>query len=572
MPKFKFRKFRGWTLWLAGLLAFMLVIILVYRPVSKFLTSSYADEYYLRLQEPVLGILNRTNDTTRARSLNLSHGSIIWKSTALCFDERALEKLLANGPAIITVETWLKSPQSGDNVLTAVYQGKFDKPIEQLGYLIAQCKYDVYVRFDPDMEVPTTIFPWQYQSPKDYIKAFNYIAPKLKQLAPKVKIVWGPSGYPGDTEYWPGGKYVDAVSVTLGSLSEDNAHAYPATTSIPEMLKQKLHRMRFIDKPVVILGSRHIQKENFKPDWLATEAEYITWLSKTAVYSSGNFVNQDTAKPIRKKLEIGVYDLQEKLIDLKGITAEHLFTDMGEVQRNEFEKNFNAVTHRHHNVIITMEPWKDTSGIADTNVTGSILHGRYDAIFSKLFKILGSTRQTVYLRFMHEMEIPIHRYAWQSQDPVQYINAYRYFMQFNGGPPPNVKKIWAPAGDRGSVDFWPGDNVVDFISIAIYGLPDKNITDPNKQEMFSNILKRKYYRMRFLNKPLFIAEFGVKGTEAFQDKWLQNAAATIKSNPHIFGVSYFNLYDNPKVWGHMAAPNWSISPRSMQLFIENINH
>ncbi len=78
--------------------------------------------------------------------------------------------------------------------------------------------------------------------------------------------------------------------------------------------------------------------------------------------------------------------------------------------------------------------------------------------------------------------------------------------------------------------------------------------------------------MRFLNKPLFIAEFGVKGTETFQNKWLQNAAATIKANPHIFGVSYFNLYDNPKVWGHMAAPNWSISPRSMQLFIENINH
>ncbi len=152
MPKFKFRKFRRWKLWLVGLLVFMLVIILVYRPVSKFLTSSYADEYYLRLQEPVLGILNRTNDTTRARSLNLSHGSIIWKSTALCFDERALEKLLANGPAIITVETWLKSPQSGDNVLTAVYQGKFDKPIEQLGYLIAQCKFDVYVRFDTATE------------------------------------------------------------------------------------------------------------------------------------------------------------------------------------------------------------------------------------------------------------------------------------------------------------------------------------------------------------------------------------------------------------------------------------
>ncbi|WP_342646371.1 hypothetical protein [Mucilaginibacter sp. CSA2-8R] len=517
-------------------------------------------------------MLSRIGDTTSVHHLNIEHGSVICKSTSLWFDEQSLQQLLAHGPALITVETWLKGLLSADNVLAAVYHGKFDNQIHQLGAIIAQSKYDVYVRFDPDMEIPALVFPWQYQSPEDYSKAFNYIAAKLKQLAPKTKMVWGPSGYPGDTEYWPSNRYVDAVSVTLGSLSEDKAQAYPATSSIPAILRQKLHRMRFINKPVIVLGSSHVQRKNFKSEWLTTEAAYITSLSKTAVYSSYNFVVGDPVKPARKKLQIGVYDPQQRLINLKGIMAEHLFTDLGEVQRNEFEKKFKAMANRHHDIIVTIEPWKDTSGITDTQVITHILQGRYDKVFSKLFGILGSTRQTVYLRFMHEMEIPIHRYAWQSQDPVQYIQAYRHFMQLNGGPPTNVKKIWAPAGDRGSVDFWPGNDVVDYISIAIYGLPDKNITDPGKQELFSNIFKRKYYRMRFLSKPLFIAEFGVKGPEAFQNQWLQNAAATIKANPHVFGVSYFNLYDNPKVWGHMPAPNWSISPRSMQLFIDNVNH
>jgi beta-mannanase len=544
---------------------------LVYRPVSNVLKSYYTDEYYLRSQEPVLGILSRTGDITNARYLNVAHGSVIWKSTGVWFDEQPLEQLLANGPALVTIETWLKGTLTGENVLTAVCQGKFDNRIQQLGAAIAQTKYDVYVRFDPDMEVPATIFPWQYQSPYDYANAFNYVARKLKQLAPKVKMVWGPSGFPGDTEYWPGNRYIDAVSITLGSLSEDHAHGYPITHSVPEMLKQKLHRLRFINKPVIILGSARVQQKNFNPEWLNNEAAYITRLSKTAVYSSRNFIDQDPIKPARKMLETGIYDPQEKLINLTGITAEHIFTDLGEVQRNDFEKRFKATANRRHNIIVTIEPWKDTSGIVDTNVISSILHGRYNTIFAKLFKVLGTTRQTVYLRFMHEMEIPIHRYAWQSQDPVQYIRAYRYFMQLNGGPPPNVKKVWAPAGDRGSIDFWPGNDVVDFISIAIYGLPDKNITDPNQQELFSDIFKRKYYRMRFLSKPMFITEFGVKGTEAFQNKWLQNAAATIKANPHIFGVSYFNLHDNPKVWGQMQAPDWSISSRSMQLFITEVN-
>jgi len=219
-----------------------------------------------------------------------------------------------------------------------------------------------------------------------------------------------------------------------------------------------------------------------------------------------------------------------------------------------------------------MEPWKDTTAATDDNkALQNILTGKYDPIIRRLFKIISSTNQTIYLRWMHEMEIPIHRYAWQSQDPVTYINAYRYFMQFEGGPGKNVKRVWGPAGDRGSIDFWPGDDVIDYISIAIYGLPDKNITDPAKQEPFSRIFNRKYHRMRFSARPIFITEFGVKGPESYQDMWLGDAAKTIKGNRHVFAICYFNLYDNPKAWGNMKAPDWSITPRSMNKFCEAIN-
>jgi beta-mannanase len=73
-----------------------------------------------------------------------------------------------------------------------------------------------------------------------------------------------------------------------------------------------------------------------------------------------------------------------------------------------------------------------------------------------------------------------------------------------------------------------------------------------------------------LDKPLFITEFGVKGPESFQDQWLANAAKTINANPHIFGVCYFNLYDNPKAWGSIKAPDWSMTPKSMAKFCSQL--
>ena len=107
------------------------------------------------------------------------------------------------------------------------------------------------------------------------------------------------------------------------------------------------------------------------------------------------------------------------------------------------------------------------------------------------------------------------------------------------------------------------NDVVDFISIAIYGLPDKNITDPEKQESFNTIFKRKNWRMRFIDKPIFITEFGVKGPEDYQTEWLIKAAKVIGENPQIVGINYFNMTDTPKAWGEIKPPDWSITKKNI---------
>jgi beta-mannanase len=141
-------------------------------------------------------------------------------------------------------------------------------------------------------------------------------------------------------------------------------------------------------------------------------------------------------------------------------------------------------------------------------------------------------------------------------------------MNYMDSLPPNIIKVWGPAGDRGSVEWYPGDDVVDVISMAIYGLPDKNITDPEKQESFATIFKRKLRRMRFINKPIFITEFGVKGPETYQTQWLLNSAGVIRENTRIIGINYFNMTDTPKAWGDIKPPDWSISKKSFHQFLE----
>lgn len=533
-----------------ALLLFVVLIgcLLYFKPLLK---SVFVNEFKDRSYEKLLGVYDEKNNAKSDLVNNIKHYSVIWKSFALRSNNDALQKaILDNKNLLLTIETWPSFYNGNVSILDEVLKGSYDKEIKELGGLINQSKGTVFVQWDPEMEIPATQYPWQYQSPVMYINAFNYFADYLKRLAPKVQLVWAPTGYPGDSEFWPGKKHVDVISIRMGNDAEQ--------------LRLKLHRLRFMDKPVFVLSVDGVG-EIKRTDSLLKKIEIERNRYKSTIYSSEN-LNEPVNNQIRENLLLGVFDPTKKLISEPEIDVEHLFTDWGEIQRGDFLKKFNEVIDRKHDLIVTMEPWKDISNVADPNVLENTLNGKYDKELSKLYGIISNVKQTVYLRWAHEMEIPIHRYPWQSQDPIVYINAFRYFMNFVKEKPENIKRVWGPAGDRGSADWYPGNDVVDYISIAIYGLPDKNITDENMQESFSTIFQRKSYRMRFFNKPMFITEFGVKGSEKYQDKWLIDAANTIKNNKQIFGVCYFNLYDNPKAWGHIKAPDWSISKSSLKKF------
>ncbi|MCJ8208848.1 hypothetical protein MUY27_03955 [Mucilaginibacter sp. RS28] len=559
--------------------AFIIIVsVIVLLSVAAFyfkqpLKKRWANEAVERFDDISVGVFNRRDARPFVLPEKLAHLTLIWRNTALWNDDARLKEAIARGNVLVTIETWSNetwgSAGADNNVLAETLKGNFDAQINRLAAIAKSSGHMLLVRWNPDMEVPVQRYPWQLQSPKQYIEAFNYFSAQLKRKAPNVKLIWAPSGYPGDSEYWPDAKNVDLISITLKGTSEQMLAENPYTLlSAPKLLAAKLHHMRFMAKPVIILGSQQLNPSNFRQRWVEDFADTVQKYRNT-IYSPGYFIESIPSKPTRIQLKVGVFDEKKRINQLPGISVEHIFTDWGEIQRGDFKLKFDSTISRKHDAIVTVEPWKDTTHRSDPNVLEHVVKGNYDKTIKKLFAVISNSGQTVYLRWAHEMEIPIHRYAWQSSDPITYINAFRHFMAFAKAS--NIRKVWGPAGDRGSADWFPGTDAVDFISIAIYGLPDKNITDYNRQESFATIFDRKNYRMRFLEKPFFITEFGIKGPERYQRKWLHDAASVIKQNKQVFGVCYFNLYDNPKAWGNIEAPDWSISTASMTAFLKDLN-
>lgn len=560
-----------------------LIIVIVLFGAWKLLMNTVLKSYAPgegageRKEEPILAVYDNTGKLKTTEFNHFRHLYVRWSNEEGKDMAKQLAPLLStHEPVMVTVEVWPSASNKilGDkkNILSQVADGQFDDKIKALcSYLSAQPQ--VLIRFAPDMEVYVNRYPWQMQSSEMYAKAFRHFAEQCRKNAPAARIVWAPAGYPGTEEYWPGADWVDMVSVTLKGKSELMTNNYPEPATLEQLIERKIIRTRFFNRPVLVLGSEKLTAADFKQESFDNAVKQINENRELLFKDTAASSHEKPDSLLRKEggLVVGAYDPQGKVVTNPMISVEHLFVNLGRLRNHSFRKSFDSVIARNHDVIVTMEPWRDKGIEKDPQLISNILSGKYDDVFKELFSIISSTNRTVYLRWLHEMEIPITRYPWQSQDPIEYIKAFRYFVNKLQPKPSNIFIVWGPAGDRGSIEFWPGSDVVDYVSIAIYGLPDKNITDHNKQESFNTIFKRKYNRLRFAHKPLFITEFGVKGPQDYKKKWLHDAAVTINENPAIIGINYFNYADSPKAWGDIETPDWSTTSEVFDGFLKQLH-
>ena len=145
-----------------------------------------------------------------------------------------------------------------------VLSGFYDEKLIAFFKLLSRSPHQQYVSYNAAMESPSyqlPWYPWQAQSFTDYILSFRHIFTIGKKFAPAVQIVWSPAGVPGAEEYWPGSDFVDLISMNIDIDKAANQGPYPPYRSVAELMRRRLFRMRFMNKPILFLAKKEAQKE-----------------------------------------------------------------------------------------------------------------------------------------------------------------------------------------------------------------------------------------------------------------------------------------------------------------------
>jgi beta-mannanase len=172
----------------------------------------------------------------------------------------------------------------------------------------------------------------------------------------------------------------------------------------------------------------------------------------------------------------------------------------------------------------------------------------------------------VLVRWGHEMELA-NLYPWGAQDPAKYQQAFRRVVAiFREEGATNVRFVWSPAGNSNALDYYPGDDVVDYVGVTVledagwdagFGLP---------QQSFEDIFGERYQLLAPLGKPMIVSEIAVSGTPEYQTSWLTAAAQALSNYPDLVAVVYFDDV-NPQLNGLLSEPDWRISGDALNAFM-----
>jgi cellulose synthase (UDP-forming) len=196
--------------------------------------------------------------------------------------------------------------------------------------------------------------------------------------------------------------------------------------------------------------------------------------------------------------------------------------------------------------LITLEPRAETDG---AELLTDIANGTYDARLSELASVIKASKNPVYIRFGHEMELA-NLYAWGDQDPQLSIAAYRHvigLLRTQAGP--QVRSVWSPAGNPGAEAYYPGDEYVDVIGTTV--LYDQYWYGGN-HPTFADLSSSRSWIQQY-GKPVWVVEFGAgHGDPVYQKQLVDDALNTYQS----LGYSkliYLNMVD-----ANIVGPNYHL--------------
>ncbi len=224
--------------------------------------------------------------------------------------------------------------------------------------------------------------------------------------------------------------------------------------------------------------------------------------------------------------------------------------------------------------MITLEPWSwNSHDMGQSTLLQDILAGRYNETLDRVFHTIQVVSpQQVIFRWAHEMEV-VGQYPWSVEDSKLYIAVYRYVHERSRQlGVNNLIWLWSPAGNKSSVDYWPGSDVVDCVGFSIYATPEWNPNGSGELPSFQSLMKQKYYLARQWHKPVIVAEVGINATPYEKQQWLSQAIHQLYQFPQLIGWVYFNQIQPEIIRLQIGQPNWSLQPEQVDYLEKNWPH
>jgi beta-mannanase len=178
----------------------------------------------------------------------------------------------------------------------------------------------------------------------------------------------------------------------------------------------------------------------------------------------------------------------------------------------------------------------------------------------------------VLVRWGHEMDLEVlvrrgqepdvvDRYPWANGDAPGYVAAYRHFVaacRATGAA--NLAYVWSPGGDPALQDYWPGEDVVDYVGTTVLEFAEwERSQGAETPSTFRELFDPRYRLLQAYGKPVLVCEFASTGPAEDRRRWIAEAGEAFGAYPLLKAVVYFDAVD-PVAWGDLGRPDWRVSP------------
>jgi len=267
-----------------------------------------------------------------------------------------------------------------------------------------------------------------------------------------------------------------------------------------------------------------------------------------------------TKARVRDGVLLGAYDPYGTFANDAKITIEHIFVPWQNINLASLNAADKYARDRDRKLLITVEPWTWSLDKPQSPAVlyAAITAGEYDHLIRALCQKSESLASDVTIRWGHEMDLGNHRYPWSSWLPVQYVDAYRHFVEVCRSAGPGLRFMWSPRGEPNLQEYYPGASYVDSVGLSLFGFQNYEVKLYGRSLSLMERLAPSYELVEGYGKDIYIAEFGCHGDRGYLKRCIEEARVASRKFPKIRGVIYFNEVETYPWPGHRGLPDWRV--------------